>query len=267
MSEKRGRIIVVTAEKGGTAKTTTAVHVGAALAKMDADVLLMDTDPQGHVATGLGMETEPGIFNVLVAQMAAANCIRMTGRANLFLLPGNQKTKTAATILGMQIASREIQLGDVGEILRALASSFDYMVIDTPANSVLQEAALTVADLVLIPTVLDFLAMTGVAKTLQNVAKLNSAAPRILIIPTLYDRRLGEHNYNLGMLQATHPGLVTGAIVARATMRECAAYGQTIFEYDPACTAAQGYEALAQEILVDQAGAMQKGEEHARFYN
>lgn len=270
-SEKRCQIVVVTAEKGGTAKTTTAVHVGAALAGMDADILLVDTDPQGHVATALGMEAEPGVFNVLVAQMPPANCIRVTaanGHSNkLFLLPGNQKTKTAAAILGMQLANRELQLRDVGEMLRALAGSFDYMVVDTPANSILQEAALSVADVVLIPTALDFLAMTGVAKTLQNLAKLNLNSPRTLIVPTLYDRRLGEHNYNLGLLESTYPGQVVTPIAARAAMRECAAYGKTIFEYDKACAAAAGYMALAQEVFAPGSGVMAKEEHDARIFN
>ena len=267
MSDREaGQIIVVTAEKGGVGKTTTAVHVGAALARGGASVLLVDADQQGSVATALGLEAEPGIFNALVVQMSPAQCIRQTGRENLYLLPGNQKTKTAATIISTQIASRELELWDVGEMLQRLGRAYEYMVIDTPANSVLQEAALSVADVVLIPAALDFLAMTGVAKTLENIKKLCVEAPRILIVPTLYDKRLGEHTYNLGTLQATYPEQVTGPIVSRATMRSCAAYGQTIFEYDPVCLAGEGYETLA--LQIHRGSTTEQGEaEHAHVYN
>ena len=87
-------IITVANQKGGVAKTTTAVSVAHGLAiRTGQPTLLLDLDQQGHDATALGMMAESCLFDFLVADAPLANCVRQTGRENLLLLPGNARTK------------------------------------------------------------------------------------------------------------------------------------------------------------------------------
>jgi len=90
--------VVVANQKGGVGKTTTAVMVAHGLARRGYMTLLVDLDPQGQCASLLGMEQEPGVFDLLVGDKPLRDVIRTTGRDNLFILPGNKRTATAQNI-------------------------------------------------------------------------------------------------------------------------------------------------------------------------
>lgn len=223
-------IIAVANQKGGVAKTTTAISIAHLLARLDAGaVTLLDLDQQGQCAIGLGLSPRSAVFDFLVGDASLANCLVDTTRANLDLLPGNARTKHVDFVYRNEIDGFDI----LTDRLRSIAIHAA-VVIDTPTAGLLQEAAIRIADVVVIPARCETLSVDSVHATLGMAARLNPSA-RVIILPTMYDKRLGEHAYNFGILQKLDDPTLTVAVAspipARVAVLEAAARGLTIWEH------------------------------------
>jgi chromosome partitioning protein len=215
-------------QKGGTAKTTTAVTMAHALALEGRRTLIVDTDPQGHVAVALGKDKAPGI-RALIEQ--PHNLPLVQARPNLWMLPSDKSTEQAKCILtGMPFRETILR--------RALANlDFDVTVIDcAPSLDVLHLAAMIAANWMIIPTRLDFLAVDGVNEVLRTLTTVRQAgtAPRVLgILPTFLDRQTSETVVQLRTLASAFVSLVLPPIPVDTKLREAPAHGLTIWEYAP----------------------------------
>jgi chromosome partitioning protein len=240
-------IVTIANQKGGVGKTTTAVTLAHGLAIQGKDVLLLDLDPQGQCASALGLIQEPGVFNLLVGDQTLVDVTRTTGRPRLTLIPGNKRTATAQLVLNAE----GLELGIIRGALRpALRKKSDVMVIDTaPSVGGLQEASLFAADLVIIPTAVDYLATEGVVRITQTIkvlAEKHAWAGSILgILPTFYDNVTRESQQTLEDLKRTFGEDVILPPIHRATvLRECGAEGKTVWEKAVDSRSAQEYADL-----------------------
>src|SRR5438128_1164516 len=88
------RRIAFVNEKGGTGKTTLAVHAAARLAELGRRVLLVDLDTQGHAGKSLGLDVrdlKPTVYDWLLdADLPLARVARETGIPGLSVLPANK---------------------------------------------------------------------------------------------------------------------------------------------------------------------------------
>ncbi|HEY77361.1 MAG TPA: ParA family protein [Thermoflexia bacterium] len=243
------RIITVANQKGGVGKTTTAVTLAHGLALKHHNVLLVDLDPQGQCAPHLGMEQEPGVFDLLVAELPLRDVVRTTGRPNLWLLPGNKRTKTAETLMVIENRGVDTLQTVLGE--KVNGSRLHYLILDTaPSVGGIQENALYACDLLLIPTSLDHLGLKGLTEILKTLRAVNrSSPPAMWILPTFYDEVTRESRVNLAHLRETFGDLVLPPIHRATVLRECPALGRTIFEHAPESRAAEEYATLVWEVL------------------
>jgi len=128
------KAICITNQKGGVGKTTTAIALAHGLAMKGKQVLLIDLDPQGQAAVTLGMTQEPGAYWLLAAgqtpqeQKMVRQWLRETGRANLFINPGNQMTMTAQTIINAENRPVSCIRKAIEPLMR---SGPDYIIFDT----------------------------------------------------------------------------------------------------------------------------------------
>src|SRR5690349_14224381 len=100
-----GFIIAMSNEKGGVAKTTSTLSLGAALAELGHRVLLIDLDPQANLSLALGLETgevEITSASVLIDNASIKSAIRRTDVNNLDLVPCNARMESAEQYLPMR---------------------------------------------------------------------------------------------------------------------------------------------------------------------
>ena len=243
------RIITVANQKGGVGKTTTAVTLAHGLALKHYNVLVVDLDPQGQCASLLGLEQEPGVFNLLVNRVPLRDVVRTTGREGLWLMPGNKRTATAQTLLAVEGYRVEALL----DVLESTISGdrLHYIVIDTaPAVGALQGSALYAADFLLIPSAVDHLALQGVTQILKTLQTIKRPTPPIIrALPTFYDEVTRESKSNLERLRDTFGGILLPPIHRAAILRETPSAGKTIFEYRSDHRASSEYANVVLEVL------------------
>jgi cellulose biosynthesis protein BcsQ len=253
------------------------VNGGHWLAVQGVQVLIIDLDVQGHIASCLGMAKGPDLFRwlvgenpaweaMLVARQALTPALSQRGEGGrqgeggregegkikgvLSVIRSDKSTEKVKTYLA-DMAFRELYLGRKLEELRKEMPDLDVIILDlSPGSDLLHVGALIASDYVIIPAKLDYLALDGVVemiKTISSLANLaNVEAPVILgVLPTMFDRSTIETVSNLRRLRDTVGAeMVLPPIPMDTHTREATSRGLTIWEYAPGTPAAVGYRAL-----------------------
>lgn len=251
------KIICIANQKGGVGKTTTAVSLAHGLSQKGRRVLLIDLDPQGQCATTLGRSPEPGAFYLLTMGMTSQETtfvkswVRFSGREGLYILPGDQQTMAAQTVLNAQNQPISAVRNSVSRFFK---KGLHYILFDTaPSVGGIQERAVWASDLVIVPTATEFLSAGGLAQVLHMLSilqeKKNWRGNLLGILPTFYDEQTRESKATMQDLQERFKSSVLEPIHRATLLRECAAQGQTILEMDPLCRAAKEYQALTQAVM------------------
>ena len=231
------KVMSVANQKGGVGKTTTSVSLAHGLARAGVNVLLVDLDPQGHVAFSLGLEKSPGLYQVVVS----GNSITATAtraRENLDILPGDKHTENVKRHL-MTLNFRERILADI-----LAACDHQVIILDmAPSLDVLHVTALMASDWVLIPTKLDAMAVDGVNEALRTIGEVARHGHPLgyTILPTFFERTTTETLHQLRELVKAFGNRVWPPIPNDTRAREAPAFGQTLWEYSPTTPAIAGY--------------------------
>ena len=249
--DRRMKVFAMANQKGGVAKTTTALNLAVALSESGHKVLCVDLDPQGNLTMSQGIdpdEVEKSLYHVLVERMPISEII--------------QHREVDIAVASIDLAGAEIamstQIGRERALQKALAEVadvYDFVCIDTPPSlGLLTINALTAADKVIVPVQCEYLSMRGLVQ-LQNTLEmirenLNPDVQIEGILPTMLDSRTVHAKEAVEILEENFGELVFKSRI-RKTIKfaEAPVKGSSVLKYDPDGNAAKSYRDLAEEVL------------------
>jgi chromosome partitioning protein len=250
------RIIAVANQKGGVAKTTTTINLGASLAMANQRILVVDLDPQGNLTSGVGQKGQAGPAGTAYEALTDDNTdphafIVPTGVDHLSLIPADRDL-TGAEIELVNLDHRERRLAN---LLGPLAEDFDYIFVDSPPSlGLLTLNALVAADAVLIPLNCEYFALEGIAELMATIERVRVAFNPALAIEgvllTMYDDRTNLGQQVSANIREYFGDQVYGTVIPRnIRLGEAPSHGVPVILYDARSRGAEAYVALAHEFM------------------
>ena len=243
------RVLVVSNQKGGVGKTTTAVSLGAALVQRGERVLIIDLDPQANATSGLGVGKNSAIYGVLLKEVPISESVAHTVLEGLDLIPSGPDM-TGAEVELVPLMAREFRLR---EALRK-TTTYDTVIIDCPPSlGLLTVNALAAGDGVLVPVQCEYYALEGLAQLLNTIEavrqRLNERLEVLAIVLTMEDARNRLSMQVIEDVRKHFPSLVADTRIPRTVrLAEAPSHGKPISVYDPTSRATKAYADLAIEV-------------------
>lgn len=246
------KAIAISSFKGGTAKTSTTLHVGAALAKFHRKkVLLIDFDAQANLTTGLGFDPDENdsMATVLQGTKTVKEVIKNTIQPNLDLVPAD--TWLERIEVTGNLASDRYSHERLRDIIAPL--EYDFVIIDTPPSLCwLTESALIAAQHTLVCATPEFYSVKGLERLSQFMESIAQRHPlQILgVLLSFWNARGKNNEAFLEVIEKTFPKKLIKAKVRRdISISEASIYGKPVFETEAESRASEDYASLTKEIL------------------
>jgi chromosome partitioning protein len=248
------RIVAIVNQKGGVGKTTTAINLGAALAELGRQVVLIDLDPQGNSTSGLGFDVRRQrltVYQLLSGEAVIDDVALPTSVPGLHLVPSDLALAGAEIELATQ-PEREFRLR---RALGELHGGFGHVIVDCPPSlGLLTLNALTAANEVLVPMQCEFFALEGLGNLVYTLAlvreRLNPDLRLGGILMTQFDARTAVAWEVVDQVRRAYPSEVFTTLIPRnVRLSEAPSHGRPITVYDPSCKGAVAYRELAKEVL------------------
>jgi chromosome partitioning protein len=248
-----GVVYAIANQKGGVGKTTTAVNMGACVARDDHQTLLVDLDAQCNatVALGLDRESHPSSYDCLTGEVSVAEAARPGGTDNLWIVPANEDLAGASVELP-RIEGFEMRLRDR---LGPVRERFEYTLLDCPPSlGPVTVNALVAADKVIVPVQAEYLALEGLVQFLDTLklirGELNPDLRLAGVLITMHDGRTRlAHDVERELRQHLPAPVFRTVIPRNVRISEAPSYGVPVTDHDPRSPGSRAYRALAEEVV------------------
>jgi chromosome partitioning protein len=245
--------IAISNEKGGVAKTTSSISLGACLAELGCTVLVVDLDPQANLTLAFGLEPNgntPSIDSAFLMGTLLDEILYPTEINRLFIIPSRERLGLVERALPAKQNYQYIMKAGI----QAMKQSFDFILLDCPpALGVITLNAMIAANLLLIPTQAEYFsvyALRNLMAWIRQIRTQDNPALTYRLLLTLYDRRNRSHRVLSEQLrQSFNSGLLQTVIEIDTKLREAPIAGTPIIYYAPKSRASLQYRTLAQEII------------------
>lgn len=243
------KTIAILNHKGGTGKTTSALNIGAGLARLKKKTLLIDLDPQTNLTEGLGVrDAKVSVYNSL---RDGVDLPIQPISEYLDLVPSSLDLVGAELELVSQMARESI----LKKLLKKVKEQYDYIIIDCPpALGMLTINALVPSDTVLIPLEAEFYSYRGIDRMVNIISEVRTHYNENLTIGGVFitkcnPKRLLTEHITESVKKHFGDKLLDTKIRVNVALAEAPVHGQDIFAYAPNSNGAADYENLVKEIV------------------
>ncbi|MBS9777662.1 MAG: ParA family protein [Gammaproteobacteria bacterium] len=249
-------MIAVCNQKGGVAKTTTAVNLAASLSAMGRSVVLLDLDPQGNATMGCGVDKRKldySMLDVCLNECLIKEAIVKTSYEKLSIVPANQDLTVA------EVEMRELDQAPF--ILKKQLSQLeqsqetDVIIIDCPpALNILTVNAMSAAEYIIVPIQCEYYALEGLTALLDTVSDLQKSVNKKLkilgFLRTMFDGRSRLATQVSAELESYLKDKVFSTVIPRnIRLAEAPSHGMPACYYAKSSKGAIAYHKLAKEVL------------------
>jgi chromosome partitioning protein len=246
-STARIRRIAVINHKGGTGKTTTAVHVAAGLADAGYRVLLVDFDPQGNVGIWFDLYHDRTVADLLLGK-AEVKHVTVPARPNLDCILSDERLSRAQEALFGRTANEEVLRMKLSPV-----EGYDFCIVDcAPSMNLLTRNALLYAEEVIIPISMEYLALVGVRQLVQNIINVRKGKRHEVeisaVVPTFFTKRNKKSLEIIRTLKGHFGEILAEPIRMNVKLSEAPSHGLTVFEYAPSSHGARDYRKLVERF-------------------
>jgi len=250
------KVIAITNQKGGVGKTTTALNLSTCLALEKQRVLVIDSDPQGNLTSGIGIKKEQmkySLYDMYAGGVPVSEALIETEIPGLFVIAATMDLFGADIDL-LERSEREKTLRHLIEPIR---KEFSYIMIDCPPSfGLITLNALVASNSVLIPVQCEYFALEGLSLLIKLLWRIRGSFNEALdfegILLTMYNRHISLSKQISDEVRKVFKSKVYDTVIPRnIALAEAPGHGKPAALYSPGSPGSKAYADLAKEILND----------------